>query len=594
MAECIGIVGAGRMGCGVAQVCAEAGLSVVFVDIRHKSLVNARKTIEESLNKKIADGSLKPEEKAAILSRIETSTEFSSLKKCKLCLEAVIENAGIKGSIHSRIRAAAGNNVIIASNTVSLSIAAFANRLPAPDRVIGMVFGFPPQTAKEVKLICGPKTSEETFNVAREIVRSIGKTHVPAPDVKIPARFPLPRRVRLVAIALFLVSVTICAANWFGVDHETLQTISCVGTGINIISLYVLLRIVYSRSFRLRGIARAMTSLAADDLSVVVPDTDKHDEYGDIARLVDIFKMISQSLDKSSDDEIRKAEEAEQKRKRLETFAHDFDENTAHLVEALANISKQMYSASNNVASLADQTNQQCTSVASATEEASSGVQTVASAAEELSASIGEIDRQVGESTRIAQEAVDEVTRTNATVSTLSEAATQIGDVVKLIQDIAEQTNLLALNATIEAARAGEAGKGFAVVASEVKNLANQTARATEEIAKKISTVQSVSVEAAEAIRTIGSTIEQINSISSAIAGAVKQQASATKEISSNVQQVSAGTNEVSSSISEVTRAAAESLSAAREMLKTSEEMSRQTETLRGEVKGFIGKVRQG
>ena len=177
-----------------------------------------------------------------------------------------------------------------------------------------------------------------------------------------------------------------------------------------------------------------------------------------------------------------------------------------------------------------------------------------------MTASIGEIDRQVGESTRIAHEAVDQVTRTNATVSTLSEAATQIGDVVKLIQDIAEQTNLLALNATIEAARAGEAGKGFAVVASEVKNLANQTGRATEEISNKISTVQNVSIEAANAIRTIGTTIESINNISGIISDAVKQQTSATKEISSNVQQVYAGTSEVSSSIVKVTGAASESL----------------------------------
>ena len=384
MTECIGIVGAGRMGSGVAQVCAEAGLSVVFVDIRQKSLAFAMQMIEGNLNKKIADGLISAQDKATILSRIETGTDFALFRKCSLCLEAVIENAGVKGSIHSRIRSAAGENVIIASNTVSLSIAGFANRLSAPDKVIGMVFGFPPQTGKEVKLIKGPKTSEQTMNIAKGIVRSIGKEYVPAPDAKIPLRFPLARRVRLVTIFLILISIGTSVAAWMEVDLSTLKIMSSLGAVATFVLLCTILRIVYSRGSRLRNIARAMTALAADDLSVKVPDTDKNDEYGDIARLVDIFKMISQSLDKASDEEMKKASEAVQKHQRLEEYAHEFDRKTAQLVEKLANISQQMQSGSKNVSDLADQTNSQCTAVASATEEASSGVQTVASAAEEL------------------------------------------------------------------------------------------------------------------------------------------------------------------------------------------------------------------
>lgn len=230
--------------------------------------------------------------------------------------------------------------------------------------------------------------------------------------------------------------------------------------------------------------------------------------------------------------------------------------------------------------------------MASATEEASASVQTVASASEELTASISEINRQVIESARISQNAVTEVKRTDTTVTTMADAASQIGDVVRLIQEIAEQTNLLALNATIEAARAGDAGKGFAVVASEVKSLANQTARATEEISKKIVMVQSASSEVVSAIRAIGSTIEQINEISKDISQAVQQQASATQEISNNVMQASEGTSQVSSSIVDVTKAATQSQKSANEVLSSAADLSKQSAILRQEIQTFLGNIR--
>lgn len=189
-------------------------------------------------------------------------------------------------------------------------------------------------------------------------------------------------------------------------------------------------------------------------------------------------------------------------------------------------------------------------------------------------------------------EAVSEVKNTDQTVVSLAEAASQIGGVVKLIQDIAEQTNLLALNATIEAARAGEAGKGFAVVASEVKSLANQTAKATEEISNKIAAMQGVTTTAVTAIRSIGSTIEKISSITSSIASAVEEQSAATKEIANNVSQASAGTSEVAGSITNVTQAASESRGASSEVLGAAKELSTQSERLKNEMGGFLQTIR--
>ncbi|WP_404378941.1 protoglobin domain-containing protein [Caenispirillum salinarum] len=277
----------------------------------------------------------------------------------------------------------------------------------------------------------------------------------------------------------------------------------------------------------------------------------------------------------------------------LNEHASKFENEVHAMVEIVAAAATELQSTSQNMAETADRTSSQSEVVASAADQAAGNVQTVASAAEELHASISEISRQVAEGNRISSEAVDEAERTNEMVNGLAAAAGKIGEVVKLINDIASQTNLLALNATIEAARAGDAGKGFAVVANEVKNLANQTARATEDISKQIGEVQGATEQAVSAIQGIGGTIGRISEITGAIAAAVEEQSAATQEIARNVQEASSGTTEVTSNISTVTEAATETGHAAGEVLTAARELSNQSERLKAQVDEFLHDIRE-
>jgi methyl-accepting chemotaxis protein len=337
----------------------------------------------------------------------------------------------------------------------------------------------------------------------------------------------------------------------------------------------------------------AFSALAEGDLSVSVPYAGNKDEIGDLAKAMQVFKDKAQALEKMKAEQLRKDEAAAEDRKRmLNELAASFEASVGNIVQTVASASTELQSSAEALAGISEQTSQQSATVAAASEEASVSVQAVSSSAEELTASINEISRQVKDSSLMTSQAVEQVRKTNETVNGLAQSSAQIGDVLKLIRDIAEQTNLLALNATIEAARAGEAGKGFAVVASEVKNLANQTAKATEEVASRISSMQTATSGAVTDIQGIGSTVERISGVSGNIDSAVNQQSLATQEIARSVQQVAAGTAEVSGSITTVTTAANQSRNASSEVLGAARELSVQAEKLKTEVDQFLGRVR--
>ncbi|SBW07465.1 Pmethyl-accepting chemotaxis receptor/sensory transducer [uncultured Alphaproteobacteria bacterium] len=338
------------------------------------------------------------------------------------------------------------------------------------------------------------------------------------------------------------------------------------------------------------ALTRTTAALAGGDLDVAVAGTERHDEVGAMARALEVFK--TRLIDAKARDAAARTELEAERRRALNELADSLESEVLGIVGSVSASADAMRASATTMSTAAAETAEQTAVVAGAATQASQNVQNVAAASEQLHAAIAEIARQVTQSSEAARRASRRAEETQDNVRALDAAAAQIGDVIGLITDIASQTNLLALNATIEAARAGEAGKGFAVVAGEVKNLANQTARATEQIGEQIRKVQSETESAVAAIGAISREIRDLDGIATTIAASIEEQGAATAEIARNVQEASSGTDEVTRSIATVTEAARGNGASARDVLAASEDMSRRAEELRGIVDGFLRKVR--
>ncbi|PRY21359.1 methyl-accepting chemotaxis protein [Pseudosporangium ferrugineum] len=303
----------------------------------------------------------------------------------------------------------------------------------------------------------------------------------------------------------------------FRTAFVTIAVVSLAGLALAIaFALTVARRIVRP----LQALTRSAEAMADGDLTVEVPVRSR-DEVGRMASALDRARTTIQQVVSS-----------------VAGASHSL----AVAAERSTAISERM--SENTVAASA-----QAQEVAGASEQVSAGVNTVAAGTEEMGASIGEIAENANAAARVAGEAVAVAQSTNRTIATLGESSREIGDVIKVINSIAEQTNLLALNATIEAARAGEAGKGFAVVAGEVKDLAQETARATEDISRRVEAIQSDSGQAVDAISNIAGVIERINDYTTTIASAVEEQAATTAEMNRNVAEAAAATTRIVTSI---------------------------------------------
>src|SRR3984893_1712898 len=343
----------------------------------------------------------------------------------------------------------------------------------------------------------------------------------------------------------------------------------------------------------LKAVTETLTVLAAGRTDIEVQHVERHDEIGAIARTVGVFKNNGIERRQLEAERIGNEKLAMDRRKaELNQFVEDFRTKIGGIIERVLNSSGQFENAAQQLPVTALSTAERSVQAASASRQASEHVRSAAAASNELSQSIVEISRRVQESNGVTADAVKQADATDQRMAELSAAGDRIGDVVKLITAIAEQTNLLALNATIEAARAGDAGRGFAVVAQEVKNLAGQTAKATEEISAHIVNMQRATGESVNANKAIGLTIERISEITTSISSASEQQSAATESIARGVEAASKGTLDGADNIERVAKGAGENGTTSGQMLKSAKELSEVSSHLKVEVEKFLDSVR--
>lgn len=350
---------------------------------------------------------------------------------------------------------------------------------------------------------------------------------------------------------------------------------------------------IFQISRPLTGVTGVLERVARGELQVEVPAMRSNDEIGTLWSTVGVLR------DALGEAERMKAEQAAseerqreaQRRAMIET-ADRFEAEVGTMLEDVFAAARRVHEAATTVNTNARRTTEESSSAAAASEETSANVESVATASEELSASISEISRQISEASSLIGEAVGQARATDSDVRTLASNAEKVGEVVSLIQGIAEQTNLLALNATIEAARAGEAGKGFAVVASEVKALADQTARATGDIEAQMGAIQSATGEAVKRIADIVKRIGDLDVLAGGVAASAEQQGAATSDIARAIQEAAAGAGQIAATIEALNQIASGNTDASGALLEACDTLNQRSDELKNQMTRFVAGIK--
>jgi methyl-accepting chemotaxis protein len=368
-----------------------------------------------------------------------------------------------------------------------------------------------------------------------------------------------------------------------------------LGFGIFAISILIGAAVfgVLSIGRPIRQLAGVLLRLAGGKRGLSIPYMERGDEIGDVAHAANTFQDNLMRLEALEGEQKEAAAHLALERETLvRDIADKFEKAVGNIVSTVSSAATELETAAATLTRNAGATQGLSAEATVVSDEASANVQSIARATSEFGFSIEEISRQAKHSTEMAADAVRQAKETDGRIARLSQSANQIGEVVAMISAIARQTNLLALNATIEAARAGDAGRGFSVVASEVKNLATETAKATEAIKTQIAGIQDTTQESVAAIDLISGTIGEIAQISVAITSAVTQQSNATQEISHNIAQAAQRAADVAKNITAVNRDASETGTEAAKVLRAAQVLSSESRNLQAELDNFIKTVR--
>jgi methyl-accepting chemotaxis protein len=374
------------------------------------------------------------------------------------------------------------------------------------------------------------------------------------------------------------------------------STVLLVGVLVALLSILLIIQgflMMRSRLVRpVGGLVDTIQEISRGNLDKKVSLTTQKDEIGQIAAALEQLRLEGLKAQTANAERLKEQEREAERARIIEQVARDFDASISDALNHNLEISQSVNGAANVLQTTAENVSRQSDYVNQSSEQATHNVQTVASSSEQLAASIQEINQQIEQSKLLSEEAVEKARETSSRVASLSESAARIDRVRQLITDIAEKTNLLALNAAIEAARAGDAGRGFNIVASEVKDLAKQTADATQEIDRQIKAMEVDTDEVVQGTGTIENFISRVNESITTIASAAEEQSAATGEISRSAQEAAAATRQVSDGMGEVRGAVDETHRMANDMLSLAEGISTQSERLREQFSNFLERVR--